>query len=185
MSALQPGSGRLATLRLVLGLLLAAALGTPFCAVADTLRGRVVGVVDGDTITVLDDEKVQHRIRLAGIDAPELKQAFGQASRKHLALLVVGKPVKVEWYKRDRYRRIVGKVLQSGNDMCLAQVEAGMAWWFKRYANEQPEQDRKRYADAEQEARAERVGLWQEARPVAPWLWRGRDKRLAEVRTDN
>lgn len=157
--------------------LLMAGLCFPHAAIGDTLRGRVVSVADGDTITVLSDEKMQHRIRLAGIDAPELKQAFGKASRQHLALLVAGKPVLVEWHKRDRYGRIVGKVFQNGSDVCLAQVRAGMAWWFKRYAGEQTEEDRKRYAGAEQQARVERVGLWQEARPIPPWSWRAQKNR--------
>ncbi len=81
-------------------------------ALADSLTGKVVKVADGDSITVLDSTNIQHRIRLQGIDAPERKQAFGNASRKHLATLVAGKQVTVKWVKRDRYGRIVGFVLQ-------------------------------------------------------------------------
>ncbi len=90
---------------------------------ADTLTGKVVKVADGDSITVLDNI-IQHKIRLQGIDAPERKQAFGDASRKHLATLVAGKEVTVKWDKRDRYRRIVGFVLVDGHDVNLVQVKA-------------------------------------------------------------
>ncbi len=79
----------------------------------------------------------QHKIRLAGIDAPERKQAYGLASRKHLASIVAGKQVTVEYQKRDRYRRIVGKVLLDGIDACLEQVKAGFAWHYKKYQHEQ------------------------------------------------
>src|SRR5262245_12419994 len=78
-------------------------------ATADTLTGRVVAVADGDTITVLDASHVQHKIRLAGIDSPEKAQPFGQRSKQNLSALVYRKDVTVEWSKRDRYGRIVGK----------------------------------------------------------------------------
>jgi endonuclease YncB( thermonuclease family) len=77
---------------------------------ADTLLGRVVGVADGDTITVLDADRQQHKIRLQGIDAPEKAQPFGQRSKENLSRLVFNKEVRVEWKKRDRHKRIVGKV---------------------------------------------------------------------------
>jgi len=76
---------------------------------ADSLTGKVVKITDGDTLYVLDANYKEYKIRLAGIDAPERKQAYGLASRKHLALIVAGKQVTVEYQKRDRYGRIVGK----------------------------------------------------------------------------
>jgi len=94
-------------------------------AAADSLTGKVVKIADGDTITVLDSTNTQHRIRLQGIDAPERKQAFGNASRKHLANLVAGKEVTVKWAKRDRYGRMVGKVWVDGVDAWLVR---SMAW---------------------------------------------------------
>ena len=96
-------------------------------ALAESLTGKVVKVADGDSITVLDSTNTQHRIRLQGIDAPERKQTFGNASRKHLATLVAGKQVTVKWDKRDRYSRIVGFVIVDGQDVNLAQVRAGKA----------------------------------------------------------
>jgi len=154
----------------------------------DLLEGRVVRVSDGDTIVVLDSNKQQHKIRLAGIDAPESQQPFGEASRKHLAQLVAGKTVSIDWTKHDKYGRIVGKVRVAPSDACpdsrpecpktldacLAQITSGLAWHFKRYQAEQSEEDRERYAFAEVEARAKRAGLWKDASPMPPWEWRER-----------
>lgn len=145
-----------------------------FCsfATADTYQGRVVGVSDGDSITVLDADKQQHKVRLGGIDAPEQKQAFGQASKRHLSNLVFGKAVSVETKKRDRYGRQIGKVLVDGRDANLAQVEAGLAWHYKQYAAEQSHSDRQLYSAAEESAQALRKGLWQDRSPMAPWDFR-------------
>ena len=77
---------------------------------ADQLLGRVVGVADGDTLTILSAQRQQHRVRLSGIDAPEKRQAFGQVSKQHLSDLVYEKTVTVDFHKHDRYKRIVGKV---------------------------------------------------------------------------
>jgi endonuclease YncB( thermonuclease family) len=126
----------------------------------------------GDSITVLDNTNTQHCIRLQGIDAPERKQAFGNVSRKHLALLVAAKTVTVKWAKRDRYRRIVGFVLVDGQDVNLVQVKAGMAWFYRYYQKELSRENRKRYAQAEDEARANKKGLWQDKDPMPPWEWR-------------
>ena len=109
-------------LRLAVSLLL---LLTLPLAQAETLTGRVVRVTDGDTIVVLDASKVQHKIRLTGIDAPERGQAFGTKSKEHLSDLVAGKSVVVDYSKYDRYQRILGKVLVNGEDVNLEQVEAG------------------------------------------------------------
>jgi endonuclease YncB( thermonuclease family) len=141
-------------------------------ALAAELEGVVVGLADGDTVTVLDSSQHQHKIRLAGIDAPERHQAFGDRSTKHLAGLVFRKAVSVEWHKTDRYGRIVGKVLVDGVDAGLALIHAGFAWHYKQYSNEQTAEDREAYAAAEDEARARRVGLWRDAEPVAPWDFR-------------
>lgn len=134
-----------------------------------------MGVTDGDTITVLADTRTQHKIRLAGIDAPENGQPFGQRSKQNLSDLVYRKDVVVEWQKRDRYGRIVGKVLVGGVDAGLDQIGAGMAWWYRKYAHEQRPEDQGAYAEAEQEARRARRGLWVDGeRAVPPWDWRKR-----------
>ena len=143
-------------------------------AQADTLSGRVVAVHDGDTITVLDTNRTQHKIRLAGIDAPELKQAFGSRSKQNLSSLIYNRQVTVDWQKHDRYGRTVGVVLVDGHDVNLEQVRAGMAWWYRQYARDQSPADRRLYEAAENDARTAKRGLWVDANPVPPWKWRRR-----------
>ena len=137
-----------------------------------SLAGRVVGLSDGDTLTVLDERDVQHKIRLTGIDAPEKRQDYGNKSRQYLAALVFDKHVSVEWDKKDRYGRFLGKVVVDGRDVNLAMVSAGLAWHYKRYKKEQSVSDRQVYAEAELRARVERRGLWQLPNPVPPWDFR-------------
>lgn len=141
-------------------------------SIADTLQGRVVGVADGDTVTVLDASNVQFKIRLMGIDAPEKKMPFGQRSKEHLSDLVFNKQVTVEYNKRDKYGRTVGKIFVNGVDANLEQVKAGMAWHYKQYQREQSVDDRSSYAQAEDQARDSRTGLWADTDPTPPWDWR-------------
>jgi endonuclease YncB( thermonuclease family) len=136
------------------------------------LVGRVVAITDGDTITVLDSNNTQHRIRLQGIDAPESRQAFGTRSKQNLSNLVFGKQVKVVWNARDRYQRILGKVLLDERDINLEQLRSGMAWYYRAYERDVAPNDRKPYADAETEARAAKLGLWAGAGPTPPWDFR-------------
>lgn len=165
------------------GMLAAALVLCAGPAFAAELQGRVVRVTDGDTVVVLDAAKTQHKVRLQGIDAPERKQPFSEKSKQHLSDLVFGKDVVVQWDKRDRYQRIVGKVLVADPacakqpcpknvDTGLAQIEAGLAWWYRHYANEQTPEDRKSHERAEKTAREARVGVWSEKNPVAPWDFR-------------
>lgn len=143
---------------------------------ADLLLGKVINVADGDTITVLDDTNTQHKIRLAGIDAPEKRQAFGNVSKQSLADMVAGQSVAVEWVKADRYGRKVGKVLLAGLDANLVQIERGLAWHYKQYQREQSPADQQSYAAAEIEARAARQGLWRDLEQVPPWEFRHKGK---------
>ena len=142
------------------------------CAWGYELTGKVVAIADGDTIKVLDAQRKQHKIRLAGIDAPEKKQPFGQVSKGHLSDLVFGKSVVLDCGKVDKYRRDVCLVMVDGMDVDLAQVTAGMAWWSREYQREQTEAQRASYEAAEATARAGRIGLWQDANPIPPWVWR-------------
>ena len=143
---------------------------------ASTLQGKIVHVADGDTITVLDTNNTQHKIRLQGIDAPEKAQAFGQKSKQSLHQLIHNKQVSVEFQKKDKYGRIVGKVLHEGTDVCLEQIKLGMAWHYKQYASEQPKEDRETYAQAELAAKAQSVGLWKDKTPIPPWEFRRQSK---------
>lgn len=139
---------------------------------ADTLRGVVVAVQDGDTLTLLDSSKVQHNVRLAGIDAPEKGQPYGNRSKEGLSNLTYMRQAAVEWHKRDRFGRVVGKVIVDSQDVNLAQVASGLAWHYVAYAKEQAPNDRALYSDAEAGARDRHIGLWQDSAPTAPWDYR-------------
>lgn len=150
-------------------------------AYAEFLQGRVVAVSDGDTIKLLDADHNQYKIRLMGIDAPEKAQAYGQKSKQHLSGLVFGRDVAVEWHKRDRYQRIIGKILVAQPDCStcdktvdagLEQVRSGLAWWYRQYAKEQSPEERLSYDAAEAEARNRQIGLWSDPDPVPPWDYR-------------
>ncbi len=146
-------------------------------AMAAEFSAKVVGVADGDTVTVLIDcAKFEMPVRLSGIDAPEKKMPFGDAAKKSLSDLVFGREVVVDFEKRDKYGRLVGKVSVDGKDSSLHQVSLGLAWHFKEYQYDQTEADRVIYAAAEDAARADRIGLWQDAVPEAPWDWRKKQR---------
>jgi endonuclease YncB( thermonuclease family) len=151
---------------MLLGLLVCNANAT------NILQGLVVGVSDGDSLTLLDAEKRQHKIRLQGIDAPEMKQAYGQKSKESLSKLVYNKTIQVHWSKKDRFGRTVGQVMLGDIDICLEQVRRGMAWHFKDYQDEQSVKDRDLYDRAELQARELRLGLWQDAAPIEPSVFR-------------
>lgn len=150
---------------------LAALLLATLCQ-AELISGQVVNVADGDTITVLDAGKVQHKIRLAGIDAPEKAQAFGNRSRESLDELVAGRTVIVETTKRDRYGRSIGKVLVNGRDINIEQIRRGMAWFYRHYERELSATDQQSYDRAEAEAKGYRRGPWTDKTPMAPWEYR-------------
>jgi endonuclease YncB( thermonuclease family) len=146
-----------------------------FCATVcfgEQLEGRVVGISDGDTISIITPEFVQYKVRLAGIDAPEKRQPFGQVSKQNLSQLIYDKVVVVDWEKQDRYQRLVGKILLDGEDVNLEQIKAGLAWHYRKYKKEQVFEDRLNYLQAEEKARVDKLGLWQDAEPVPPWEWR-------------
>jgi endonuclease YncB( thermonuclease family) len=139
---------------------------------AELIQGRVVAVADGDTVTVLDANRAQHKIRLAGIDAPEKTQSFGQRSKQSLSDLVFNRNVVVETEKRDRYGREVGKILVGELAVNLTQIRRGMAWFYRQYGKELSVVDRHLYDAAEGEALVAKRGLWTDAVPVPPWDYR-------------
>jgi endonuclease YncB( thermonuclease family) len=139
---------------------------------AAEIRGKVVAVLDGDTVTVLDDlDKAKFRIRLSGIDAPEKKQAFGAAAKKHLSGLIFGKMVSVRFKEVDRYGRIVGTIWIDGEDINRRMLRDGMAWHYSLF-DKTPE-----YAEAERLAREKKRGLWIERNPVDPHHFRKMTRR--------
>jgi endonuclease YncB( thermonuclease family) len=139
---------------------------------AHEVGGRVVAVQDGDTVTILDAARVQHRVRIAGIDAPEKSQAFGEVAKQGLARLVHGRHVEARCPKRDRFGREVCSVFLGGRDVGLEQVRSGYAWWYREYAHEQAPGDRAAYESAETDARQAGRGLWSDPAPQAPAAFR-------------
>jgi endonuclease YncB( thermonuclease family) len=155
----------------VVVLALAFAAGAPVAFAAET-SGTVVGVSDGDTLTLLDMTKNRHRIRLDGIDAPERSQPFGQRARQSLASLAHGRSAQAHCPKTDRYGRAVCRVTIGGVDVGLEQIRRGLAWHYVRYANEQSVGERSAYAQAERTARSSGAGLWSFRDPMPPWDYR-------------
>lgn len=133
---------------------------------AATLSAEVIGVVDGDTVKVIDDYKKQYKIRLDQIDAPEAKQAFGQKSKQYLSNLVFRKKVSIEWNSKDRYGRILGTLYYQRENVNYRMVKDGYAWAYTKYLRDT------RYSDAQQYAEQKQLGLWKEANPIPPWEWR-------------
>jgi micrococcal nuclease len=134
-----------------------------------TLLCLVVGVADGDTLTVrctAADGDVTLQVRLAEIDAPEKGQAFGRRSKDHLATLCFGRSAVVKPTTTDRYGRTVARVDCEGHDANAALVQAGLAWAYMRYLTDP------HIAELEREAREQRVGLWQDESALPPWQWR-------------
>ena len=145
----------------------------PQALLAAVIYGRVVGISDGDTVKGLDSAQQLHIVRLMGIDAPEKAQPFGQRSKQSLSELIFQKQVTVAWEKKDKYGRTVGKILSAtGDDICLEQINRGMAWHYKQYASEQSPDDRSSYSSAEVAANSKKIGLWQDQSPIPPWVWR-------------
>lgn len=154
-------------MRLLLGSL---ALFLSFSALAD-FTGKVVGVSDGDTIIVLGANKVQHKVRLAEIDAPEKAQAFGNKSKQSLSALVYGKQVLVVEQGQDKYKRTIGRIYQGDLDVNAEQIRQGMAWIYRKYSRD------KSLLPLEDQAKVQRLGLWADVGPIPPWEWRKRKQR--------
>ena len=150
-----------------------ALLGAFTPAFADTITGNVVAIIDGDTLTILDAKKKRYRIRLAEIDAPERKQAFGTRSRQSLSALCFRKEAQVEWQNKEANNRYVGRIMCAGIDAAAEQVRRGMAWVSPRFTRPGSP-----LYELESYARLRRLGLWgtQQA-PVPPWEWRATQAR--------
>ncbi len=144
-----------------------------FCAssvFAFSFSGKVVKVSDGDTIQVMRDGKAE-KIRLAGIDCPEMNQPFGQAAKRFTLDLAAHKMVTVEVETTDRYGRTIGEViLPDGSSLNRKLVEEGYAWWYHRYSKD------KTLGELESKARVKKKGLWSDPHAIAPWDWRRKKK---------
>jgi endonuclease YncB( thermonuclease family) len=149
-------------------------LAVPATAVAETIVGVVASVSYGDTLAVIDQRGAAHRVRIAGIDAPEHGQAFSERSTLSLSEICLGKQAVIEQSTADRYGRVVGRVICVGIDAGAEQVRRGMAWAFDRY------RDGAAFRRLQADARAAGRGLWVDAAPLPPWEWRALRRRLQE-----
>lgn len=134
--------------------------------------GKVVGITDGDTITVLRD-RAEVKIRLHGIDTPEKKQPFGQAAKKATAQLTAGKIVDVDETDTDKYGRTVAIVTADSVNVNRTLVKNGYAWVYRKYCKQDFCND---WLDLEEKAKTARLGLWRDTNPEPPWDWRAEGK---------
>lgn len=129
---------------------------------------RVVGVTDGDTLTVYDQTtNVQTKIRISAIDSPEKKQAFGQAAKQTLSNLCFEREATINYVDTDRYGRTVADVKCDGKDAGTHMVSSGMAWVYDKYSR-----GHVFLYPIQEQAKTERRGLWADSEPVQPWVWR-------------
>jgi micrococcal nuclease len=133
---------------------------------ATWLEGWVVAVADGDTLTILDKAKQQHKIRLSQIDAPESGMPYGRAAKKVLSDAVYRRTVTVQARETDRYGRVVGTVYLDQKNINMQMVASGYAWAYRHYVTDIA------YCKAEDLARRLRRGLWADKKPLPPWQWR-------------
>lgn len=131
------------------------------------ITGRVVRVADGDTVSILDASKKQHKIRLYGIDTPERDQAYGRKARRVLSDLVANEEVGVVVVEKDDYGRNVGTLYHNGTHVNAYMVRTGYAWWYRHYAPHS-----RLLSSAEKAAREASLGLWADPDPTPPWEWR-------------
>jgi micrococcal nuclease len=131
-----------------------------------TLTGKVIGVKDGDTVEVIDDQNKTTILRLAEVDCPEKKQSYGNTAKQFTSNAVYSKNIKYIVTNKDRYGRSVAKVYYKNKYLSAELMKNGMGWHYKKYSNS------KELALLEQNTRASRIGLWKDPHAIAPWDWR-------------
>lgn len=143
----------------------------PLLLSAQVLRGKVVKITDGDTFTLLVNGNEQVRVRIDGIDAPERGQAYGNRAKEYLSNMIWGESITIQKTKTDRYGRSICKVsTQTIKDVGLEMIKAGYAWQYRDYNND------KSYTAAENQARENMKGLWQNKNPIRPQDFRKNKK---------
>lgn len=138
---------------------------------AASFSGKVLAVIDGDTIVVAAGKKEKAKIRLVGIDAPESEQSMGKESKKALSAMVSGKQVTVRWEKKDDYGRFIGDIYVGKLWVNQRMVALGWAWHYKNYSKD------KRLAEAQKTAKEDLKGIWVDKTALPPWDWRKRNKQ--------
>ncbi len=146
------------------------------CSVLAQSPVKVVGVTDGDTLTILTSERKQVKVRLDGVDAPEAKQPFGAAAKTWLSERAFGQTLKYKDVGKDRYGRSLGKFWIDGKRLDYHIVQSGMAWWYRKYSSDPI------LKQCEWEARQAKRGIWSQPNPVAPWDWRNDGQASASQR---
>lgn len=141
------------------------------------INGRIVRVLDGDTVEILGEGNQLTRVRLAGIDAPEKNQPFGQRSRQELSSMVAQRIVNVTGEDEDRYGRLLGTVWLGTKDVNAEQIRKGLAWAY-RYHGKPVRVD---YATLEDEARRQASGLWSVPGQTEPWRWRSQHQERGSI----
>ena len=132
----------------------------------NTLSGKVIKIVDGDTFDLLTENKITIRIRMNGIDCPERKQDFYKVSKDALAEYIFEKNINLITHGKDRYKRTIADVFYKTENINLKMIQNGFAWHYKRYSSDPV------MAKSEEEARAAKIGLWEMKNPIAPWNYR-------------
>ena len=144
------------------------------------VRGKVVGISDGDTIKVLVAGRQLIKVRIAFVDSPEMHQAFGYRAKQAMSELVFGKDVELHPHTIDRYGRLVAQVFVNRNDAGLEMLRRGLAWVFESYIKEASAGIQASYRQAQEEARAKRSGLWADPEPTPPWEYRSQRVALTD-----
>lgn len=152
-------------MKILRSLILVALLAAGNLAQGAEFTAKVIAVLDGDTVLIKRANGLK-KVRMAGIDAPEKAQLFGETAKRSLAEMVLGKQVKVASEAVDQYGRMVARISVDSLNVNAEQIRRGMAWENSRFHN-----DRVLLA-LQEEARREPRGLWAQADPMPPWEWR-------------
>ena len=143
-----------------------------FSSFSQSLSGKVVGIMDGDTFKLLTLDSTVVKVRLANIDCPENKQAYSAKAKAFTSEAIFGKQVTISIQSKDRYRRYISNVTYNDSlSLCHELVKNGLAWHYLRYSKDDSLQQ------LENDARKNKIGLWKDTNPVAPWDWRSSKKR--------
>ena len=139
---------------------------------SQSITGKVVGIMDGDTFKLLTADSTLISVRLANIDCPEKKQAFSAKATEFTSEAIFGQTVTINVQSKDRYRRFIANVIYGDSlSLCHELVKNGLAWHYIRYSSD------KTLQAMEDKARKSKVGLWQDSNPVAPWEFRDSKKK--------
>lgn len=141
-------------------------------SISQTLTGKVVGIMDGDTFKLLTQDSTVIKVRLANIDCPEKKQPFSNRAKEFTSQAIFGKIVYIDVLKKDRYRRSIANVFYNDSlNLNYQLVQNGLAWHYLKYSKDSELQK------MEDKARKNKTGLWQDPQAISPWEWRDNKKK--------